>query len=96
MVRRSLSLRDFRFRKKTHMIIHLFAGSEAEILYTAVFSNEKTIHFVPEKLQDCRDIVGQFDQGKELSGIVHVYDVSAKACEVYNDVADEHLLITLA
>ena len=35
MVRRSLSLRDFRFRKKTHMIIHLFAGSEAEILYTA-------------------------------------------------------------
>ena len=61
-----------------------------------MFSNEKTIHFVPEKLQDCRDIVGQFDQGKELSGIVHVYDVSDKSCEVYNDVADEHLLITLA
>ena len=76
---------------------HIFQDLvEAEILYTAVFSNEKTIHFVPEKLQDCRDIVGQFDQGKELSGIVHVYDVSDKSCEVYNDVADEHLLITLA
>ena len=29
-----------------------------------------------------------------LEGVVHVYDVSDRKCEVYNDVAGEHLLIT--
>ena len=72
---------------------HIFQDLvEAEILYTAVFSD----HYAPEKFRACRDIITQFEQGKELSDIVHVYDVSGKACEVYNDVAHEHLLITLA
>ena len=75
---------------------HIFQDLvEAEILYTAVFNDQKTIHFAPEKLSDCPDIIEQFEHGKELSGIVHVYDVRSKACEVYNDVADEHLLITM-
>jgi hypothetical protein len=29
----------------------------------------------------------------DLSDIVHVYDVSARGCKVYNDVANEHLVI---
>ncbi len=29
-----------------------------------------------------------------LEGVVHIYDVSDRKCEVYNDVASEHLLIT--
>ena len=75
---------------------HIFQDLvEAEILYTAVFRSEKTIRFRPEMLESCLDIVGRFDHGAELSDIVHVYDVSARQCEVYNDVADEHLLITL-
>ena len=75
---------------------HIFQDLvEAEILYTAVFSDQKTICFAPEKLLDCPDITGQFEHGKELSGIVHVYDVSEKTCEVFNHVADEHLLITM-
>ena len=75
---------------------HIFQDLvEAEILYTAVFRNEKTIRYRPEMLQNCPDIAGQFDQGGDLAGIVHVYDVSGRQCEVYNDAANEHLLISL-
>ena len=74
---------------------HIFQDLvEAEILYTAVFHSEKTLHFRPEKLRESPDIAEQFEQGKELSGIVHVYDVSSRQCEVYHDLANEHLLIT--
>jgi hypothetical protein len=73
---------------------HIFQDLvEAEILYTAVFDDSRTIHFAPEKLLDCPDIITQFEHGKELSDIVHVYDVSGKAYEIYNNIADEHLLI---
>lgn len=75
---------------------HIFQDLvEAEILYTAVFHNEKTMHFAPEKLKECPDIVSEFESGEELQDIVHIYDVKDKKCEVYDDVADEHLIITL-
>ncbi len=74
---------------------HIFQDLvEAEILYTAVFSNEKTLHFCPEKLTSARDMVTDFEQSPEIEGIVHVYDVSDKNCEVFNDISDEHLIIT--
>ena len=74
---------------------HIFQDLvEAEILYTAVFSNEKTIRFQPEKLNGSPDITGQFEHGEKLSDVVHVYDVSNRHCEVFHDVAEEHLLIT--
>ena len=74
---------------------HIFQDLvEARILYTAVFNNEKTIHFEPERLSSSRDIVSEFDQSPALEGIVHVYDLSDRKCEVYNDIANEHLLIT--
>ena len=63
-------------------------------LYTAVFYNEKTVHYSPEKLEGSKNITAEFDDSSELSDIVHVYDVSDRKCEVYNDVANEHLLIT--
>ena len=54
---------------------HIFQDLvEAEILYTAVFHNEKTIRFQPEKLHGSPDIVAQFENGKALSDVVHVYD----------------------
>ena len=75
---------------------HIFQDLvEAEILYTAVFNNEKTIHFSPEKLTEYPDITGDFEEKEELKNIVHVYDLSGAKCEVYNDVANEHLLIAL-
>ena len=74
---------------------HIFQDLvEAEILYTAVFDNEKTVHFAPEKLSGLPDLTTKFDQGDRLADIVHVYDVSGIDCEAYNDMAGEHLLIT--
>ena len=74
---------------------HIFQDLvEAEILYTAVFRNEKTIHFEPEKLKESRELTNEFDTSGKLLDIVHVYDVTDHQCEVYHDVAEEHLLIT--
>ena len=74
---------------------HIFQDLvEAEILYTAVFHDTKTIHFHPEKLESSPDLTGQFADDKDLAGIVHVFDVSERGCKVYNDVANEHLVIT--
>ena len=74
---------------------HIFQDLvEAEILYTAVFNNAKTIHFHPDKLQRCPDVISDFDCAEKLSDIVHVYDVSGINCKVYNDIANEHLVIT--
>ena len=74
---------------------HIFQDLvEAEILYTAVFCNEKTVQFSPEKLESCADLVTEFEQGELLQEIVHVYDVADRKCTVYNDIANEHLLIT--
>ena len=75
---------------------HIFQDLvEAEILYTAVFHNEKTLHFSLEKLASSPDLIADFATEESLKDIVHVYDVSAKECLVYNDVANEHLLITI-
>ncbi len=75
---------------------HIFQDLvEAEILYTAVFHDEKTIHYVPDKLSDSKDMINEFEHSEVLDGIVHIYDVSDRHCEVYNDVANEHLLITV-
>jgi len=74
---------------------HIFQDLvEAQILYTAVFNNEKTMHYSPEKLEASKDIVGEFATGDVLKDIVYVYDVSDRNCEVFNDIANEHLLIT--
>ncbi len=74
---------------------HIFQDLvEAEILYTAAFENEKTIHFSPEKLGTSKDIVLEFETSEMLADIVHVYDVSGRKCMVYNDVTNEHLMIT--
>ena len=74
---------------------HIFQDLvEAEILYTAVFNNSKTIHFHPEKLSDSPDVISEFDEGSSLTDIVHVFDVSGRGCKVYNDIANEHLVIT--
>ena len=74
---------------------HIFQDLvEAEILYTAVFSDEKTIRYAPELLESSMDITAEFDPEHRLSDTVHVYDLLGRECEVYHDVAGEHLLIS--
>ena len=75
---------------------HIFQDLvEAEILYTAVFSNEKTLRFSPEKLAEYPDIVSQFTEDPELRQIVHVYDMSRGSCELCNDLQSERLMLYL-
>lgn len=73
---------------------HIFQDLvEAEILYTAVFNNSKTLAFNPEKLDRFEDVVKEFDGGGELEGIVRV--LKAEGCTLYHDINNEHLLVTI-
>ena len=76
---------------------HIFQDLvEAQILYTAVFSDKKkTMRFALEKLEGYPDLIAQFEDDKEIADIVHVYDVSSGESKIYNDISDEHLIITL-
>ena len=75
---------------------HIFQDLvEAEILYTAVFNNEKTLCFAPEKLKALQNMLPDSEENSKLNDIVFVYDVSGRNCELYNDMKDEHLLITI-
>ena len=40
------------------------------------------------------DLIGSFEDSVTLRDIVHVYDVSGAGSRVYNDIANEHLVIT--
>ena len=73
---------------------HIFQDLvEAEILYTAVFRNEKTLHFSPGLLSSCRNIIGEFADDSIMRDIIGVYDVSGEECMLYNDLKNEHLMI---
>ena len=75
---------------------HIFQDLvEAEILYTAVFNNGKTLHFSPEKIKALPNMLSELEDGSDLADIIHVCDVSGCQCEVYNDLKGEHLLITI-
>ncbi|MCR5529090.1 MAG: PEP/pyruvate-binding domain-containing protein [Saccharofermentans sp.] len=75
---------------------HIFQDLvEAQILYTAVFTDKtKTRRFCPEMLEKYPDLADKLADDPKISGIVHVYDVSGKGLKVYNDIADEHLVIS--
>ena len=75
---------------------HIFQDLvEAEILYTAVFHNEKTLCYAPEKLTSMQNIADRFEGGAALSDIVQVYEVDPANCRVYHDITNEHLMITI-
>lgn len=72
---------------------HIFQDLvEAEILYTAVLNNNKTLKFSPEMLERFEDVSESFDGGKELKGIVRVY--KADGCTLYYDINEEHLMVS--
>lgn len=79
---------------------HIFQDLvEAEILYTAIFENKKTIHFRPELLKTCPDLIENFsDAGKNqkiINTVISVYDVSGSDCRLYHDLHDEHMLLIM-
>jgi len=75
---------------------HIFQDLvEAQIMYTAIFTDNRTLCFNPELLSSCADISSEFEAPETIKDIVHVYDTSNMNCEVFNDITDEHLMITL-
>ena len=66
---------------------------ESGILYNAIFENEKTVAFHPERLAAFRDAFGELvKDGDGLEEIVRVYDVSVDGLWLCNDLKTEHIL----
>lgn len=77
---------------------HIFQDLvEADILYSAVFDNEKTLHFNPEILDGLDNRLPDYcDESKGLLNVIGIYDVSEKEFMVYHDMKEEHLLCTFS
>ena len=75
---------------------HIFQDLvEANIFYTAVFHDKRTMSYFPEKLKGFKNIIDEFDTEKEYIDVVSVYDVSYVKCELFHDITNEHLMITI-
>ena len=73
---------------------HIFQDLvEAQILYTAVFPGERTIHFRPELLRQVPNLIGEIPGGEEKREVVCLADVSALDCRLYHDLTNEHILL---
>ncbi len=75
---------------------HIFQDLvEAEILYTAVFENNKTLCFRPEKLKGAPELEEADILSKDTEDIIFVFDVSKTGCRLYYDLESEHLVLIL-
>ena len=73
---------------------HIFQDLvEAHILYTAVFSDKKTIAFHPELLKQAENIISSVPQGAKWKDVVWLADVSGRNCVLYHDLANDHFLL---
>ena len=75
---------------------HIFQDLvEAEILYSAVFENDSTLCFTPEKLKKYPNCLSEYlSQPQALEDIITVCKPPKGSVALYYDVADEHLLVT--
>lgn len=66
---------------------------EADILYGAVFDNEKTITFQPNIIRTLNNVFGEFcPNDADLQSIIGVYDVSNQESYIYHDIKEESLI----
>jgi len=73
---------------------HIFQDLvESEILYSAVFSDEKTLVYSPDRLSRFPNITGDFTGNDMLRSVVKVYDTSGSGLTLYNDLNSNHLLL---
>ena len=69
---------------------------EADILYTAVFENEQTRLYHPEKLLQYPNVLENLSPAfADLSSVVRLCDVRGTNAAVYNDLRRDRLIITL-
>ena len=76
---------------------HIFQDLvEENILYGAVFENEKTLCFAPEKVTRLGNQLTDFlPEEAALANILGIYDVSGHGCFVYHDMKAERLLCVI-
>ncbi|MGN0393826.1 MAG: PEP/pyruvate-binding domain-containing protein [Coprococcus sp.] len=76
---------------------HIFQDLvESNILYTAVFENENTLVFEPEKITQLENLLIKYcPESAELKDIIGIYQVSDRNCYIYHDMKDEHLMCIL-
>ncbi|MBQ1290674.1 MAG: phosphoenolpyruvate synthase [Lachnospiraceae bacterium] len=78
---------------------HIFQDLvEADILYTAVFEDERTLQYHPEQLMELPNLLGEIlpESGqKGLGQIVRICDVSGCGCRVIHDLHRERLVVML-
>ena len=73
---------------------HIFQDLvEAQILYMAVFPGNRTLHFRPELLRLVPNVISEIPGGAQRQDAVCLADVSGRVCELYHDLADEHILL---
>ena len=73
---------------------HIFQDLvEAHILYTAVFSDKKTIAFHPELLKQAENIISSVPQGAKWKDVVWLADVNGRNCVLYHDLTNDHFLL---
>ena len=73
---------------------HIFQDLvEAQILYTAMFPGEKTIHFQPELLKQSENIISLIPQGEKWKDVIYLADVSNQNCMLYHDLSNEWILL---
>ncbi|SHI21970.1 Pyruvate phosphate dikinase, PEP/pyruvate binding domain [Butyrivibrio fibrisolvens DSM 3071] len=74
---------------------HIFQDLvEADILYTAVFANEKTLHFSLDILKEHKNIASEYIANDADADIVKVYDLKDSECNLYYDLEQNHLLLS--
>lgn len=76
---------------------HIFQDLvESDILYAAVFENEKTRVFAPERLKEMENLLTDFyPEGEELKEILVIYSMEGRESYVYHDMKTEHLLCVM-
>ena len=71
---------------------------EAEILYTAIFADERTKIWRPEMFRAFPDISSDFvgtGSANPAADVVKVYDTEGKGCELYLDLKNERLVLLI-
>lgn len=72
---------------------HIFQDLvENEILYAAVFEDERTRIFQPELLTEEKNIIEEIAPQSGLENIVRLYDVSQDGCTLYHDLMNERIV----